>query len=55
MIKVAPSLLAADYLRIGDDIRRMADAGADWLEATDDGSMPFPAELKVIWFSSVIT
>ena len=31
MIRVAPSLLAADYLRIGDDIRRMAEAGADWL------------------------
>jgi len=31
MIKVAPSLLAADYLRIGADIRRMAEAGADYL------------------------
>ena len=31
MISVAPSLLAADYLRIGEDIRRMKDAGADWL------------------------
>ena len=31
MIRVAPSLLAADYLRIGEDIRRMAEAGADWL------------------------
>ena len=31
MIKIAPSLLAADYLRIGDEIRRMAEAGADYL------------------------
>ena len=31
MIKVAPSMLAADYTRIGDDIRRMAEAGADVL------------------------
>ena len=31
MIRVAPSLLAADYLRIGEDIRRMKEAGADWL------------------------
>ena len=31
MIKVAPSLLAADYLRLGDEIRRMAQAGADYL------------------------
>ena len=31
MISVAPSLLAAEYLRIGEDIRRMKEAGADWL------------------------
>ena len=31
MIKVAPSLLAADYLKIGEDIRRVAAAGADYL------------------------
>ena len=31
MTKIAPSLLAADYLKIGDEIARMRDAGADWL------------------------
>ena len=31
MIKVAPSLLAADYMHLGDDIRRVTEAGADWL------------------------
>lgn len=31
MIKVAPSLLAADYLHMEDDVHRMAEAGADWL------------------------
>ena len=31
MIRIAPSLLAADYLKLGEDIRRMADAGADYL------------------------
>ena len=31
MIKIAPSLLAADYLRFGDEVRRMAEAGADYL------------------------
>ena len=31
MIKVAPSLLAANYLCLGEEIRRMAEAGADWL------------------------
>ena len=28
---VAPSLLAADFSRLGDEIRRAGDAGADWL------------------------
>jgi ribulose-phosphate 3-epimerase len=31
MIKFAPSLLAADFLQIGAEIDRAADAGADWL------------------------
>ena len=31
MIKIAPSLLAADYMNLGADIRRMAEAGADVL------------------------
>ena len=31
MIKVAASLLAADYLKFGDEIERMAAAGADYL------------------------
>jgi len=31
MVKVAPSLLAADYLKLGEEIARMKDAGADWL------------------------
>ena len=31
MIKLAPSLLAADFLKIGDEIERMAQAGADYL------------------------
>ncbi len=31
MIKIAPSLLAADFLKIGDEIERMAAAGADVL------------------------
>ena len=31
MIRIAPSLLAADYLKLGDEIRRMAEAGADYL------------------------
>jgi ribulose-phosphate 3-epimerase len=31
MIKIAPSVLAADVLRMGVDVRRMIDAGCDWL------------------------
>jgi ribulose-phosphate 3-epimerase len=30
-IRVAPSLLAADFARLGDQVRRVADAGADML------------------------
>ena len=30
-ILVAPSLLAADFSRLGDETRRVEDAGADWL------------------------
>lgn len=31
MIKIAPSMLAADFLKLGEEIERMADAGADYL------------------------
>ncbi len=31
MLKIAPSLLAADYLKLGEEIRRMAEAGVDVL------------------------
>ena len=31
MIKIAPSVLAADILRMGEDVRRMVSAGCDWL------------------------
>lgn len=31
MIKLAPSMLAADYLRLGEELRCAADAGADYL------------------------
>ena len=30
-IKIAPSLLAADFSRLGDEIKKVEDAGADWL------------------------
>ena len=28
---IAPSILAADFSRLGDEIRKVADAGADWI------------------------
>ena len=31
MIKIAPSVLAADFLKLGEEIERMAAAGADYL------------------------
>jgi len=31
MIKIAPSILAADPLHLGQDVRRAVDAGCDWI------------------------
>lgn len=31
MIKIAPSILSADFSRLGDEIKAVADAGADWI------------------------
>ena len=28
---IAPSLLAADYMKLGEEVRRIEAAGADWL------------------------
>ncbi len=30
-VRIAPSLLAADFARLGEEVRAVADAGADWL------------------------
>lgn len=29
--KIAPSILSADFSRLGDEVRRVEDAGADWI------------------------
>jgi len=31
MIKIAPSILAADFSRLGDEIKAVEEAGADWI------------------------
>jgi ribulose-phosphate 3-epimerase len=31
MIKIAPSILSADFSRLGEEIRRVEQAGADWI------------------------
>lgn len=31
MIKISPSILSADFTRLGDDVRAVADAGADYI------------------------
>jgi ribulose-phosphate 3-epimerase len=31
MTKVSPSMLSADFSRLGDELRRVEDAGADWV------------------------
>ena len=30
-ILIAPSILSADFTRLGDEIRSVQDAGADWI------------------------
>lgn len=30
-VKIAPSVLSADFARLGDEVRAVADAGADWI------------------------
>ena len=29
--RIAPSLLSADFARLGDELRAVIDAGADWI------------------------
>ncbi len=31
MVKIAPSVLAADITRLGDEVRMLEEAGADWI------------------------
>jgi ribulose-phosphate 3-epimerase len=31
MVKIAPSILSADFSRLGEDVRRVLKAGADWI------------------------
>ena len=31
MVKIAPSILAADYARLADEVKRARDGGADWI------------------------
>ena len=31
MIKIAPSVLSADFARLGDEVKAVADAGADFI------------------------
>ena len=31
MITVAPSILSADFAKLGEDVRKAVEAGADWL------------------------
>ena len=31
MVKIAPSILSADFSRLGDEVKAVEDAGADWI------------------------
>ena len=30
-VKIAPSILSADFTRLGEDVQRLLDGGADWI------------------------
>ena len=30
-LKIAPSILSADFARLGEDVRAVMDAGGDWV------------------------
>ena len=31
MVKIAPSILSADFSRLGDEVKAVEEAGADWI------------------------
>ena len=31
MVKIAPSILSADFAKLGEDVKRVSEAGADWI------------------------
>ena len=34
---ISPSILSADFARLGDDVKAVLDAGADWVHFRRDG------------------
>jgi pentose-5-phosphate-3-epimerase len=45
-IVIAPSILAADLRRLGEEVRAVDEAGADWIHIDLPSSMPCAGRLR---------
>ena len=48
MIKIAPSILASDYLNLAAEIRRAEDSGADWGQGGQTGAQSHDLEKQAV-------
>jgi len=43
-VVIAPSILSADFARLGEEIKAVDDAGADWIHFECDGWFVCPSD-----------